>query len=126
MGIYSVHINHTNACVESNEWLKLCPMFSKRARGYDEAAVAPAKRFRRNATDLFLDNKLSGSRTQSLLNDAQAAGAGGLRDLAGSAPSHNSARDLRRKLKKWSKWPKTYRAEIRVKNPKTGEAGRIK
>ena len=101
-------------------------MLSKTARGYDEADIAPEKRFRRNAAELSLDNKLSGSRTQSLLNDAQDAGARGLGNLAGSEPSHNSARDLRRKLKKWSKWPKTYTAEIRVKNPKTDEAGRIK
>ena len=97
-------------------------MFSKRARGYDEA-TAPSKRFRRNAAELFLDNKLSGSRTQSLLNDAQTAGAKGIEDLAGKAPDHHSARNLRRKLIKFSKWPKTYTAEIRVRDPKTDEAG---
>ena len=97
-------------------------MYTKRARGYDERTVAPEKRFRRNAAELLLDNQLSGCRAQSLLNDAQAAGAEGIDDLAGRKPSNNSARDLRRKLKKWTKWPKTYTAEIRVRDPKCDEA----
>ena len=101
-------------------------MLSKRARGYDEA-MPEQKRFRHNLADAFLTSGLSGARTQSLFDDAHAAGAANLRDLggrplpAGKKPRSNVARDLTRRLMKGSGWPKPYQAELRVKNPKTDE-----
>ena len=96
-------------------------MFSKRARGYDESQVDPTKRFRRNVGDAFLSNALSGKRAQSLINDAAAAGAGGVDDLRGKVGA-NSSRDLIRKYIKRNKWPKMYTAQIRMKDKRTDEA----
>ena len=96
-------------------------MFSKKARGYDAAAVPAAKRLRHNLADAFLGGHLTGQRTQDLYNDAEAAGAANVRDLAGSKVSKNSARNIVRKLVRRSKWPKAYKASVRLLNPKTDE-----
>ena len=100
-------------------------MLSKRARGYNEEEVAPEKRFRRNLGDCFLGGTLSGMRTSSLVTDANLAGTKHVADLEGQqrADGKNAARDLTTKLLKGHKWPRHYVSEIRVKNPKTNEAG---
>ena len=95
-------------------------MLSKRARGYDEEAVPPEKRLRKNIADLFLSNAMSGERAQSLFNDAAAAGASDMRDLRGRV-GHNACRNLTTKLRKRKMWPKLYKSEIRVKDPRTDE-----
>ena len=100
-------------------------MFSKRARGYDESATDPAKRFRRNIGDAFLSNAMSAARSQSLINDAHAAGAAHLGDLIEKKPGDrhaNLARNLLRRFGRKNKWPKQYTANIRMKDRKTGEA----
>ena len=68
-------------------------MFSKRAKGYEASNVPPAKRFRHNLADAFLSNDITGARAQEMFNDAQAAGAADVEDLAShsSCPS-NAAR----------------------------------
>ena len=100
-------------------------MFSKRARGYDESATSVQKRFRRNIGDAFLSNAISAERSQSLINDADAAGAACLSDLTdGGGPNmqKNLARNLLRKFSRKNKWPKMYEANIRMKDRKTDEA----
>lgn len=93
-------------------------MLSKRALGFDPEAVPAKKRFRHNLADLCMSNDLSGSRAQSLFQDALAAGAAHVADLAavGSSGKHrgNAHRDLVRRLMKHSSWPKPYWAGIRV------------
>ena len=104
-------------------------MFSKRARGYDESHTAASKRFRRNIGDAFLSNQLSAERSQSLINDAHAAGASGINDLTGelrgdTGRHRNIARNLLRRFGRKSKWPKPYEANIRMKDRQTDEAGK--
>ena len=109
-------------------------MHSKRARGYDESATDPEKRFRRNIGDAFLSNAISAQRSQSLINDAHAAGAANLGDLVegrpeeilveGSCRHKNLARNLLRRIGRKNKWPKQYTAHIRMKDRKTDEARR--
>ena len=98
-------------------------MLSKRAKGYDASTVPPAKRFRHNLADALLSNDITGARAQEMFNDAQAAGTADVADLAShsSCPGH-SARDLKKKLARYSKWPKQYTAMVRMKDPKTEEA----
>ena len=98
-------------------------MLSKRGKGYDPSQVPAEKRLRLNLGDAFLGNEITGQRAQELYNDAQAAGAANVRDLATAATGRNACRNLRSKLLKGSKWPKIYEASIRMKNPKTEEAG---
>ena len=93
-------------------------MMSKRSLGFDLATMAPAKRFRHNAADLFLSNSISGSRAASLFSDARAAGTRNVRDLA-VGNSKNVHRNLLKKLLKDCKWPKLYESKIRVYNRKT-------
>ena len=97
-------------------------MLSKSGRGYDQDAAPADKRFRRNVSDLFLANALSGERTASLINDAHAAGSVGVEDLTTDQVDNHSGRNLLRKLLKKSQRPKLYSATIRVKDPKTDEA----
>ena len=97
-------------------------MLSKRAKGYDTSSLPPAKRLRQNLADAFLSNEITGTRAQELFNDAQAAGASNVKDLAGGTSSKNAARNLKKKLSRYSKWPKPYMAEVRMKDPKTEEA----
>ena len=97
-------------------------MLSKRAKGYDASTCPPEKRFRRNLADAFLSNDITGARAQEMFNDAQAAGAANVADLAGSSCPNHSARDLKKKLARYSKWPQQYTAKVRMKDPKTEEA----
>ena len=98
-------------------------MLSKRAKGYDRSTCPPEKRLRLNLADAFLSNDITGARTQEMFNDAQAAGAEGVADLAShSSCPGNAARDLKRKLARYSKWPQQYTAKVRMKDPKTEEA----
>jgi hypothetical protein len=95
-------------------------MLSKHALGYDVKSLPPAKRLRANLADLATSNLISGQRAQELYNDADAAGAANVRDMTGSS-GKNARRNILRKLLKGSKWPKSYTAKIRVRNPKTEE-----
>ena len=96
-------------------------MLSKNSKGYDAAAVPPARRLRRNLGDLFLSGQVSGLRGQSLFADAESAGAEECEGLGRGTAKH-AHRDLIRKLKKNNQWPPQYKADIRVKNPKTNQA----
>ena len=98
-------------------------MLSKRAKGYDARSCPPEKRLRRNLADAFLSNDITGARAQEMFNDAQAAGAADVADLAShSSCPQNAARDLKKKLARYSKWPKQYTAMVRMQDPKTEEA----
>ena len=103
-------------------------MLSKRARGYDESATAEHKRFRRNIGDAFLSNAISAARSQSLINDAHAAGVANLGDLVDEGTNdpgdrhRNLARNLLRRIGRKNKWPKQYTAHIRMKDRKSDEA----
>ena len=96
-------------------------MLSKRAKGYDPSSLPPAKRLRQNLADAYLSN-VTGTRAQELFADAQAAGAANVKDLAGGTSRKNAARNLKKKLARYSKWPKPHIAEVRMKDPKTEEA----
>ena len=93
-------------------------MLSKHSLGYDAKNLPAAKRLRANLADLATSNLISGQRTQDLFNDADAAGAANVRDMKGSSGQH-ARRNVLRKLLKGSKWPKSYTAKIRVRDPKT-------
>ena len=72
-------------------------MLSKNKRGYLQDKVPFAKRFRKNLGDAFLGGQLTGKRTASLFQDAEAAGARGIDDLA-RIGDHNANRSLKRRL----------------------------
>ncbi len=95
-------------------------MFGKRSRGYEDDEVPPPHRLRANINSLFLSNEVSGERTQSLLNDAAAAGVAGV-GRPRSTLSTNLCRDLRRRLSKQSTFPPLYEASIRVWNKKRSQ-----
>ena len=57
-------------------------MLSKRGLGFDPETVPAQKRFRLNLADLCLSNEVSGSRAQTLFQDALEAGAANVTDLA--------------------------------------------
>ena len=98
-------------------------MLSKRAKGYDASTCPLEKRLRLNLADAFLSNDITGVRSQEIFNDAQAAGAAHVADLASSSSCpRNAARDLKRKLSRYSKWPKQYTAKVRMTDRKTEEA----
>jgi len=97
-------------------------MLSKHSLPYDPQQVPDAKRFRRNASDLFLTNTVSAKRAASLFADAALAGTEHVRDLGKTgarAGSRNQHRDLLRRLVKTSKWPKLYFSHVRVWNRST-------
>ena len=93
-------------------------MFSKLSRPYNVEELPPSKRLRSNLIDLFASNIVSGHRSQELLADAHTAGAAHLRDLSKRSHRKQANRDLSRKLLKFSAWPDTYLATIRVWNAK--------
>ena len=92
-------------------------MMRKTERAYDSNTLA-AKRFRHNALDLFASNEISAARTQELINDASAAGAGHLRDLLARA-GKNANRSLTRRTLQHRSYPKLYTAKVRCWNTKT-------
>ena len=89
-------------------------MLSKRSLGCDEVQISPNKRFRLNASDLFLSNTISAARAAGLFADAVAAGTQGVDDLAKIGSRGNQHRNLLRKLLKRSKWPSVYFAQVPV------------
>ena len=86
-------------------------MFSRKAR--EEHSGDAQRRFRANLESLFLANTVSANRIQSVAEDAQAAGAGGVKKIAHIKGKHMH-RDLLRRLSKGNKWPPLYKAPIRV------------
>jgi hypothetical protein len=111
-------------------FLKEIAMLSKNSKGYNAAALPPAKRLRANLGDLFLSGHVSGLRGKGLFADAEAAGAEACEGLGAGTASRWSAghahRDLLRRLKKGNQWPPQYKTEIRVKNAKTDQARQLK
>ena len=57
-------------------------MLSKNSRGYNEEQIPAKKRFRHNLANAYLAGQLTAGRTESLLSDAQAAGASGVDNLS--------------------------------------------
>ena len=98
-------------------------MFHKRAGPDYEGRDTAAKRLRANIADAFLSNEISGHRTQSMFDDGAEAGLRVMQRLAdpkAAAKKHgHTARNLRRKLLKHSKWPGMFEYKIRVWDPKT-------
>ena len=84
-----------------------------------------AAEFRQFVGRLYLRNKTSGFTTQQLSAKAQSAGARGVEDFAkaGANGKHrgNMSRDILRNLRKSSKMPPLYYAEVPMNNPKKGE-----
>ena len=91
-------------------------MWSKRSLGFETDRISRARRLRANVADLFLANDISGSRATSIFNDAHAAGAAHVDDLARTpAGSSHAHRDLLRRLSKGVQWPDVYIAEVPVR-----------
>ena len=95
-------------------------MFSKHSLPYDPAHVPADKRFRANASDLFLGNDISAARAASLFRDAAQAGTQHVRDLsrvgAQAGSGRNMHRDILRKMLKRNQWPSLYYGGVRVWN----------
>lgn len=101
-------------------------MLSKNARPGDRADLPPDKRLRSNFADLHGRGLLSAARVQELCRDATSAGASGCADLAGNSTSRHAARDLSRRLLKWSLWPDTYEAEVTIWDTRRAAADQAK
>ena len=88
-------------------------MFSKRLRPEDHED--PRKRLRSNLSDLFLGGSVTARRFQEVVNDAEAAGAAFVRDIAAPVGS-NTSRTIRRALLKPRRheWPSLYEASVRT------------
>ncbi len=94
-------------------------MLSKHSRAYDVNAQPAAKRLRQNLVDLYASNAVSAARASELLADAAAAGVRSCVGLASQrARAGNVTRDLRRRLMRYSLWPRHYLAPIRCWDPK--------
>ena len=92
-------------------------MYSKNTFFAERDQSSPAKRLRKNISDLYLAGGVSAQRAASLFEDSVAAGARNTEDLAVPV-SKNSQRDLKRKLLKNSKWPPLYEIEMPVLHQK--------
>ena len=92
-------------------------MFSKRPLPDRDREMSAAQRLRLNVADLFLQNDISATRTQTVMSDVQACGIEGFTRLAKAGGSgkhkHNIRRDLRRVLLKGKHWPELYYAKIK-------------
>ncbi|CAE7201729.1 unnamed protein product [Symbiodinium sp. CCMP2592] len=89
-------------------------MFNKRSLTTEDVqAVAPAKRFRSEMVDIFLNNELSSERSARVLRSAQQAGALHVEDLQVRPETRNTHRDLLRKCFRNTKWPSLYHAKVR-------------
>ena len=100
-------------------------MLSKRARPYDPGGMPAPTRLRKNIQDIVGENVLPVNRARELLRDIAGSGVPGFHDLTGGTRSrknrlHQNAARLRNKFGKFSKWPREYKARIRVLNKKTG------
>ena len=93
-------------------------MQGKCIRAWPKPALNPSSRLRNNLEDLFLSNQVSGERAESLMVDAQLARASNFTDWKPKAgklgKSNTASRGLRRKLDRYSLWPKLYWAPITV------------
>ena len=72
-------------------------MHSKRGMTDDHEKAEPSKRLRINLSSLFCENVISGARAQTLLADAQSAGAQRVKDLQATADK-NAHRNILNKL----------------------------
>ena len=109
-----------SAEVQAGSQFRPRTMFSKTARPCDASAVPPAKRLRRNLVDLYASNELSATRAQELIDDAADAGVEDCQSLrrrnraTTTSKKKNCARDLRARLLRGCRWPRTYEAQIRT------------
>ena len=96
-------------------------MFSKRPLPDRDREMSAAQRLRLNVADLFLQNDVSATRTQTVMSDVNACGVEGFTQLAkaGGSGKHkgNIRRDMMRSCLKGSHWPDLYYARIRVYAP---------
>ena len=89
-------------------------MFNKRSLAAEDVqAVAPAKGFRSEMVDIFLNNELSSERSARVLRSAQEAGAQNVEDLQVRPETRNTHRDLLRKCFRNTKWPSLYHTKVR-------------
>ncbi|CAE7889909.1 DCL3B [Symbiodinium microadriaticum] len=85
-------------------------MFNKRSLAAEDVqAVAPAKRFRSEMVDIFLNNELSSERSARVLRSAQEAGA----QHVEGPETRNTHRDLLRKCFRNTKWSSLYHTKVR-------------
>ena len=118
-------------------------MWHKRKQEYHKVQDIPERMLRHNLCELFLDNVVSGSRLQTIAEDAVVAGCPGFDDLLSARhckeikelrgkhkksqssakirKRKNAHRDVMRRLSKRSLWPPAYIASITVFNTKTQE-----
>ena len=99
-------------------------MLSKHGQQWRDPELPAAARLQANIDALASANLVSASRTESLLEDAQAAGVRGLKrclrkDSSAKKFSRNTARAWKRRVLKTSHWPKHYYFQGRLWDPKT-------
>ena len=83
-------------------------------------SIPESQRLGKNVADLFLSGDIPAKRARTLFEDAQAAQATGV-DRTQVSEGSNVHRDLVRKLKKGSKWPPVYMADIPCNDPASSE-----
>ena len=94
-------------------------MLSKHGRQWYDPQQTPTERLQANIDALASSNLISAARTESLLEDAQAAGVQGLKRCVGSTLTRNTARSWKRRKLKHSFWPEHYYFQCRLWDPKT-------
>jgi len=87
-------------------------MYSKRRLDQKLDEEKPAKRLMQHLTNLALENKVSYQEVAELMQEAAQAGVDSTRKLPKS--NSNAARDMCRSLRKGTKWPSFYWADITV------------
>ena len=89
-------------------------MLSKRPRPYSDDVPAP-KRLAANVRNLYASNVVSANRTQMLVNDMASASVRYL-PIPPQPLGNNTAGQVRSRMGRYSKWPKNYVADVRVRN----------
>ena len=125
-GNYVMHENHDNS--DESDARYISPLFyaqvswqglpasnGNMSLSKEDVDERDCKRFRRETMDLFLENWLPATRVARLAERAQAAGAGGIKDVVAKATSTKPTRALMRLAKKRSQWPPEYRCTLPAK-----------
>ena len=104
------------------QYVLVSSMLHKTKRSYDPAVLPADERLTRNIVDLWATNTVSASRAQEMLDDAGQANVSAAKKYKSKTKNaKNVARGLKRRLLKGSKWPPLYKAQVRVRETRTGE-----